>query len=371
MDGDVRKPSGTAPLETPPEHTPRPRIAGVELPFGSATSFGLLAGGHLLCAIGFSALQEKVFRIPGFVYSEYITLVQMLSYSACAFAEMAAVERRILPRAPLSKYALLSAFTFGGNSLTNHALMYLDYATRIVFKSARVIPVMLFERLIQGKRHSTFAYASAGMLVVGIALFTLGDAAALPSFNPMGVLLIVLALSLDAITCNFEEGSLFTGKHHNGTLYGHERCSQAEVIAFSMPMSAVWSLCSCIGGGELQPAIGHSIVHLTTTPLIVLSSVLGYLSIAFVLSLIKHFGASETEIVKSLRKVLSIVTSFVLYSKPINWKYCAGFAMMLISIYFTVEQRRRKEAGKTSPAPTSLGTKGNADGLASDANCRK
>lgn len=324
----------------------KPRIAGLELPFASSLNFVVLAGGHLLCAIGFSVLQEEVFRVPDFNFSEYVTLVQMVSYSACAFAEMALVEGRLRPRAPLSKYALLSALTFGGNSLTNHALKFLDYATRIVFKSARVIPVMVFEGLIQGKRHTALAYASALVLVAGIALFTLGDASAIPSFNPLGVLLISVALSLDAITSNFEEGSLFKGKHHNRHLCGHERCTQAEVIAFSMPLSAVWSFCSCIAVGELIPALHHSMERPLTTPIIVLSSTLGYFSVAFVLSLIKHYGASETEIVKSLRKVLSILISFV--GKEMNWKYRAGFAMMLLSIFLTLEEKRRKEAHRTS-----------------------
>ena len=43
------------------------------------------------------------------------------------------------------------------------------------------------------------------MLVVGIALFTMGDVDARPSFDPQGVALIVAALFLDSFAANFEE----------------------------------------------------------------------------------------------------------------------------------------------------------------------
>ena len=45
-------------------------------------------------------------------------------------------------------------YTYGGMALTNYALGYLNYATRIVFKSAKIIPVMAFSVIIVGKKYA-------------------------------------------------------------------------------------------------------------------------------------------------------------------------------------------------------------------------
>jgi hypothetical protein len=46
----------------------------------------------------------------------------------------------------LQDYGLISILAMGGAYCTNWALNYLNYTTRIVFKSCRVIPVMAFRR---------------------------------------------------------------------------------------------------------------------------------------------------------------------------------------------------------------------------------
>ena len=65
-------------------------------------------------------------------------------------------------------------------------------------------------------------------------------------------------------------------------------------------------------------------------------------SVTFVLLLIKFYGATNTEIVKSLRKVLSIVLSFAIYPKPLNGKYLAGLAATCASLVISYRLKRRK-----------------------------
>ena len=79
----------------------------------------------------------------------------------------------------------------------------------------------------------------------------------------------------------------------------------------------------------------------------------------FVLLLIKFYGATNTEIVKSLRKVLSIALSFLIYPKPLNAKYVAGMAATVGSLILSFRLKRRKHVRLsvhlrcTTPAPSS------------------
>ena len=97
--------------------------------------------------------------------------------------------------------------------LTNWSLSYLTYPTRVMFKSSKVIPVMLASVVIAKRRYSIGEYAAAFLLVVGITMFTLADkvcaaagslAATLPcSAVGEGVVEVERRVLLDCLTLQF------------------------------------------------------------------------------------------------------------------------------------------------------------------------
>lgn len=284
-------------------------------------------------------------RTPGFKFAGYMTLVTTLSYAVCAMIEMFAVNGKIVRKGSWKNYVALSTLTYSGMYATNYSLKFLNYATRIVAKSSKVIPVMVFATLITKKKFSAGEWGAAALLVAGISLFTLGDVSSHPSFNPVGIVLIMGALCIDAITSNFEEKVFFRVDNPSG---------QAEVLFFASLFGSVWSFASAYLAGEIGPAIAHSIANPMVTPSIMAFSVLGYASVTFVLSMIKFFGATEAEIVKSCRKVLSIIISFILFPKPLNWKYIAGFIVVTGSIVWTFQLKQAKMAAKAAAKAKEL-----------------
>ena len=232
-------------------------------------------------------------------------------------------------------YALLSSLTLSGMYLTNWAMEYLNYSTRIVCKSSKVVPTMLLGSLLQGKRYGWAEYGSAALLVLGVSLFCLGDVQTAPNFHVRGLALIAGALFADAATSNFEEKRFFRIP---------EPVSQPEVIFYSGLMGSGAALALLLATAELGPAAAHSLANREVVPLLSLAAVCGYLSLSCVLLLIKLYGATETEIVKSLRKVLSIALSFAVYPKQINAKYMLGFTATVASIAITVHLKQRKAA---------------------------
>lgn len=76
---------------------------------------------------------------------------------------------------PLKTYALLAALTLGTMSLSNLALSYLNYPTQLIFKSCKLIPVMLGSIIILNKRYGFLDYVAAIIMCVGLTMFTLGE----------------------------------------------------------------------------------------------------------------------------------------------------------------------------------------------------
>lgn len=102
-------------------------------------------------ALGFSYLQEKVFRVEGFKFHGFMTFLTSVTYTVCGIVELF-VTGDLKRKAPWFDYFLLSIFTLGGMYCTNWSLSYLNYTTRIIFKSSKVIPVMIIYFILVKKK---------------------------------------------------------------------------------------------------------------------------------------------------------------------------------------------------------------------------
>jgi adenosine 3'-phospho 5'-phosphosulfate transporter B3 len=233
-------------------------------------------------------------------------------------------------------YVQLSVWTMTGMYFTNWSLTYLNYPMRILAKSSKVIPVMIVGMIVQGRYYTRLEYFSAFVLAAGITLFTMGDMYDSPRFDIRGLILISLGVFADAMTANFEEARLF--KTH--------KCSPAEVMLFSSAFSAIWTLATMFGSNELFDAVEHAKDNNEVLSWTIMSATMGYSSVAFVLLLIKRFGATNAEIVKSCRKVLSIIISFVAFGKTVGNFHVLGGVLFTLSVALGVHIKTRKMAAK-------------------------
>ena len=80
----------------------------------------------------------------------------------------------------------------------------------------------------------------------------------------------------------------------------------------------------------------------------------GYCGVACVLLLIKHFDATNTEIVKSCRKVLSIFISMVAFSKPVTSMHWLGGTFFILSIVMGVQIKSKKAKARRAAVAVEM-----------------
>ena len=84
--------------------------------------------------------------------------------------------------------------------------------------------------------------------------------------------------------------------------------------------------------------------HARATAQLVAASASGYLGLSCVLQLVKHFGATEAEIVKACRKVFSVGLSYACFGKPFAPPAALGLLLVLAALCATHHARRRRAA---------------------------
>ena len=89
-------------------------------------------------------------NLPGFDVGIFLGYLEVLGVAVCS-----AVERRMIGdsvrKAPWSSYMLLCMFLLISSATSNVALGYINYPTKVVFRSCKLIPTMLSRDIEQEK----------------------------------------------------------------------------------------------------------------------------------------------------------------------------------------------------------------------------
>ena len=140
----------------------------------------------------------------------FVTLLQLASYTLLAGISLAVsgdAERRI----PRRYVVVLAVGQAAMQSLSNLSMRYINYPAKVLFKSSRVVPTMLFGVVFMRKRHAWREVAVVLMMVAGLVIFMLADVHAATrsrhpaSFEMAGVCLICCSLVIDAAIINLQE----------------------------------------------------------------------------------------------------------------------------------------------------------------------
>ena len=230
--------------------------------------------------------------------------------------------------------------------LTNVSLNYIHYILRVVFKSSRLLPVMvraprtarrarrrragvgltpcgraraparppqIMGLFLQGRRYTSIDYAAALSLILSIVFFALGNRDAQgrdggdhsevnTSLALLGVALITVATFFDAFYANFVEKFFFRRAQPS---------SRSEVVAYTGLVSMAYTFVAVVLRGELSPGLAFFAANRAASVTLLFASLMGYLSLNCNVLVTKLYDCTRTEVVKSSRKIATVVISFV------------------------------------------------------------
>jgi len=273
----------------------------------------------------YGVVMEQIFRIPGLKKEGlYLTLVQFIFYTIFAKADL--YRQGHSRQISFKTYLILAGATMTTMGLSNASLGYLNYPTQVVFKCCKLIPVLIGSILIQRKMFRMLDFYAAILMCIGLTMFTLADSKVSPNFDSTGVAMISLALVADAVLSNVQEMAMKSCAATN-----------SEVILYSYGIGMIYLVTFLTLSGNLQSGfVAFAADPVENYGLAFIFSLTGYCGANVVLTLVRTFGAFVAVTVTSFRKVLSIVISFLLFSKPFSAQYLFGGLVVLLGIYLNL-----------------------------------
>ncbi|CAD6209268.1 unnamed protein product [Miscanthus lutarioriparius] len=309
----------------------------------------------LICSSGFffgylvnGICEEYVYNRLQFSYGWYFTFVQGFVYLALIRLQGFTVKQMVNP---WRTYVRLSAVLMGSNGLTKGSLAFLNYPAQIMFKSTKVLPVMIMGAFIPGLRRKYMfqEYVSAVMLVIGLILFTLADAQTSPNFNMIGVAMVSGALVMDAFLGNLQE-AIF--KMNPDT-------TQMEMLFCSTVVGLPFLAVPMVLTGELITAWTSCSQHLYVYAVLVFEAMATFVGQVSVLSLIALFGAATTAMVTTARKAVTLLLSYLIFTKPLTEQHATG--LLLITMGIVIKLLPENKEGRPRRLPKKTESSGDDD----------
>lgn len=280
----------------------------------------------LICSSGFffgylvnGICEEYVYNRLKFSYGWYFTFVQGFVYLGLIYLQGFSTKQMVNP---WKTYMKLSTVLMGSHGLTKGSLAFLNYPAQLMFKSTKVLPVMIMAAFIPGlrRKYPAHEYISAFLLVIGLIFFTLADAQTSPNFSVIGVLMVSGALVMDAFLGNLQE-AIFTI---------NPETTQMEVLFCSTVIGLPLLIPPMLLTGELFKAWNSCLQHLYVYGVLIFEAMATFVGQVSVLSLIAIFGAATTAMVTTARKAVTLLLSYVIFTKPMTEQH--GTGLLLISM---------------------------------------
>jgi len=228
--------------------------------------------------------------------------------------------------------------------LTNKSLEYLNYPTQVIFKSMKLITVMVGSIFILRQRFTVLEYVSAVALVLAAILFSVGAVLeTTEQGSTVGFVIVLLSLVADAMHSNTQEQLL---KKYNASV--------TEAMLYTNLFAAVMSWVVVILTGEMGPAMAYCADFPLAYVLFVMRAAVIYLGVLCFVLMINTFGVVHATAITTVRKILTILVSFIIFPKPVSSRHVAGFFIFSGGVCLSIWDKKREVAQKQAAAAAAM-----------------
>lgn len=289
-------------------------------------------------------LQERMLtrRYPRFT-GEYFTYSYALVFSNRFWTLIMSGLLLIYLKPSRSKSTVLYEYSFPSisNMLSSwcqyEALRYISFPATTLFKSFKLVPVMVMGKILGNKEYPQYDYVVALIIGVGIALFMTStddlrfgyDIYSNYSESWTGIMLLCFFLFFDS----------FTGQWQSRMFQRHHDLSIIELLFATSAFSTVLSLITLIHENEIGPAIDFVIRHYEIHGHFFLFSVCSTIGQLFIFYTIKNFGAVVFTIIMTTRVLLSIALSCFIYGHKVTATGFLGLTMVTGAILYRIKKK--------------------------------
>ena len=318
----------------------------------SAMSFLFCFVGLQMCYLLWGVCQERLLTVPFvmvdsadeahfFKFSQYLVFSnRVVAFCISLTLFCCSKSRASSGTSPWPPFYLFS-FSSISNTLSSwcqyEALKFLSFPGQVLFKSTKLIPVMLMGYCVNKKTYSLFEYGISLSISSGVAIFMYGKNHHVDPLgvredetDAFGILLMSLYIVLDAFTSQWQ-GKLFT-RYTVGKL---------QIMIGINFWSACLTFCTLVFTSEFVEATAFLMTHPGAVLPLFFLSIAGALGQLLIYHTISTFGPLAFVTIMTTRQVLAFLLSTVLFGHSMSRLSGLGAIVVFISLGCRIYTRKK------------------------------
>ena len=209
------------------------------------------------------------------------------------------------------------------------SLKYVSFTTQLLAKSSKSVFVMIVGRVVSNKRYTVIEYIAVSIIALGLYLFSeVEDSVKGAKFAKMtittlpGIICLLCYLLTDSFTSTWQDNLL---KAH--------RMSSIALMCATNVYSCLFTFASILEQGELSETIKQVFENADLAWHIILLSVASAIGQLFIFFTIDKYGALVFSLIMTMRQVISIVLSSVLFNHSMTFRNIIGVSLIFFALF--------------------------------------
>lgn len=320
--------------------------------FNSNPEFFFQALKFLLCFCGLQAsyltwgYMQELIMTTEFKSTEHVPDGKFPSAAFCVFSNrflaiivaMIAVKLRhgavfSNNSAPLLSFAPC-AFSNTMSSWSQYAsLKYVSFPVQTVFKSSKVIPVMLMGKVLKGTKYSTQKYCEALMITIGVAIFSLSsrESTSDDKTDLLGYIFLLTYITFDSFTSQWQDKIYQT--------YGRQNIDPYQMMLGVNTSAIIITTSGLIISGDFPIVIEFLKANPSVFQYNVITAITSASGQLCIYYTIKEFGPIAFTIIMTTRQMISICLSAVVFGHTISFKSIIGACVVFSVLFYQISSR--------------------------------
>jgi len=213
------------------------------------------------------------------------------------------------------------------------SLRYVSFPVQTVFKSSKIIPVMIMGRLLKGTSYPYSQYAEAFLITVGVAIFSVSSKSSDSdtSTEIVGLLFMCMYICFDCFTSQWQDKVYVK--------YGRQNIDPYQMMLGVNSSAILMTTAGLIAGGDIPKILEFFKANPSVFQYNVITAITSATGQLFIYTTIKEFGPIVFTVIMTTRQMISICISSIIFGHTMGVISLCG-AMIVFGVLFY--QIRRK-----------------------------
>jgi len=217
-----------------------------------------------------------------------------------------------------------------------------------VFKSSKVIPVMLMGKLLKGTKYTTGKYCEALLITIGVAIFSLSsrESTSDTTTELVGYIYLITYISFDSFTSQWQDKIYQT--------YGKANVDPYQMMLGVNSSAIMITTSGLIISGDFPIVIEFLKANPSVFQYNVITAITSASGQLCIYYTIKEFGPIVFTIIMTTRQMISICLSAIIFGHAISLQSFAGALVVFSVLFYQIRNRYYANKQKNAPKPSEV-----------------